>query len=99
LLCGIALALATWFLLGPIGGFHHSYAFGVLIYMLWDGDGPSDPNVPHVFGFDVFFSPARFTVSALAWLLVAGLATAPLFVSHRRRTGPSWKVEQRLGGE
>jgi hypothetical protein len=34
LLCGTALALATWFLLGPIGGFHHSYAFGVLIYML-----------------------------------------------------------------
>jgi hypothetical protein len=82
---GVLLALATGFLFGPLGGFHHCYAFGVFTYMLWDEDGPSDPNAPHLFGFDVFISPTRFAASVLAWLFVAGLAAFPLLGPGKQR--------------
>jgi hypothetical protein len=84
--CAIFMTLSTWLLFGPMGGFHHLYAFGIFDYMVWDGDGPG-PNLFQIGSFGVAFSLARFSMSLLVWLFVAALAAAPLVASNKRRSG------------
>jgi hypothetical protein len=87
---GFILAFATWWLFGPVSGFHHSYGFGVFAYMAWDGGGGYDPTAFRFWGFEVSFSPIRFGVSVLVWLLTAVVALAPLVATFRRHQTRPW---------
>ena len=62
----------TWFLFGPVGGFHHHYAFGILRYMVWNGEDPA-PRYFGLFGYEVWFSWPAFLISLLIWILVLSL--------------------------
>jgi len=56
-------------LFGPMGGFHHHYGFGLLRYMILNGEDP-DPRYPSLFGCEIWFSPVMFTVTLVIWIIV-----------------------------
>ena len=60
------MAIPTWLLFGPLGGFHHMIRFGLFGYMILDGEGLY-PSV--IGGYGVRFSLAAFGVSVLVWLV------------------------------
>ncbi len=95
---GAVMAIPTWLLFGPIGGFHHMIRFGLFGYMVLDGEG----LYPSVIGdYGVRFSLAAFGVSLLAWLtalaavwwLVRAIAPRPLANDDSTSAGNSPRSE------
>jgi len=70
----IAMAVPTWLLFGPIGGFHHMLLFGVFHYMFWNGEDPT--RIDLRLGeetFEVLIDPIGLMVTAAVWLLIFGV--------------------------
>ncbi|MGC4006483.1 MAG: hypothetical protein QM811_26510 [Pirellulales bacterium] len=65
----VACLVSTWLFFGPLAAFHHQYLFGILGYMLWNGEDPDPAALQFVSGYEVVFSPARFAATVCLWLL------------------------------
>jgi hypothetical protein len=68
----ILLIGATLLLFAPVTGFHHIHVFGILAYMIWNGEDPT--KVDFMFGevgYELTFSPVRFGFSLSIWLAIA----------------------------
>jgi hypothetical protein len=76
------MSIPTWFLFGPIGGFHHQYGFGVFHYMLWNGEDPSrtDLRIGNE-RFQVLIDPLALGVSLLAWFLLLAFVVACVWLA------------------
>lgn len=70
----VVICIAGWALFGPVGGFHHHIGFGILMYMVWNGEDPDPERFQIVEGYEVGFSPERFVLSVVLWLAFAGVA-------------------------
>ncbi len=79
------MVFPTALLFGPVGGFHHHYGFGLLYYMILNGEDP-DPRYPSLFGCEVWFSPMMFAITLVIWIAILLLAVYGVRV-FRRSTG------------
>ena len=83
--CAVAglMAMPTWFLFGPGGGFHHMIGFGPFpfFYMVWDGEDPVG-GFQIIKGYDIHLDPLRLAVLVVAWLAILGVV---LFFIHAVR--------------
>jgi hypothetical protein len=64
------MAMPTWLLFAPVGGFHHHIGFGLLFYMVWNGEDPSPGSFQIIEGYEVWIDPIRFAVTLLLWLAI-----------------------------
>lgn len=84
------LVAGSMVLLGPVGGFHHMFRFGVLGYMILDCDSP-EGKLPIRFGrCEIRGSAVLLIVTVAAWLCSALLLSWLL----RRRAARSAEPER-----
>jgi uncharacterized BrkB/YihY/UPF0761 family membrane protein len=62
----IGIIVPTWLFFGPVAGFHHMLACGILAPVVLNGETPRGDRL--LWGeFEVRFFPGRFAVSLLLW--------------------------------
>jgi hypothetical protein len=65
------MCVPTWFLFCLPGAFHHMYSFGLLYYMIWNGE---DPSVVDFYvgdtGVEVIVNPVRIALTCFIWLVI-----------------------------
>lgn len=67
---GAIMILPTALLLGPVDGFHHHIGFGVLFYMVWNGEDPTPGTFQIIEGYEVWLDPIRFAITVALWLWI-----------------------------
>ena len=81
---GIVMIPPTLLLFGPVGGFHHMYIFGLLLYMGWNGE---DPDTVHFTlgeeSFEVVIHPLRLAATIVIWLLILWAVVSMIFPTLR----------------
>ena len=63
----VLMFIPTAFLFGPVHGFHHHIVFGILGYMLWDGERPIPGSLQIVKGYEVVIDPLRTALTCVIW--------------------------------
>ena len=64
------LIIDTWIFFGPVGGFHHILILGVLRPFVLQAEETPRNNALMWGDHEVIFSPARFAISFVLWLVV-----------------------------
>ncbi|HWQ93668.1 MAG TPA: hypothetical protein VN673_18545 [Clostridia bacterium] len=84
---GVVLAFGiivpTWVLFGPIAGFHHMIACGILAPVVLNGETPQGDRL--LWGeFEVRFFPGRFAASLFLW---CGAMLLLYWILRRKQNG------------
>jgi len=85
------MAMPTALLFGPIAGFHYQIGFGILFYMVWNGEDPT-PGCFQIDGHEVLIHPARLALTVVWWCVV--LAGVIVFVRALFRLFELWTASR-----